>query len=65
MNGGLTLDFNDDPGDFPIRHFCLRVSDSEFDAILGRIRASGITYKGTPHGPVDRQVNTSLGGRIV
>jgi hypothetical protein len=30
-----------------------------------RIRARGIEYRSTPHGPVDMQVNTQHGGRIV
>lgn len=65
VSDGLTLDFDQAEGGFPVQHYCFRVSDAEFDAILARIRAQGIPYRSTPHGPVDRQVNTAHGGRIV
>jgi len=65
VNEGLTLDFDQADGPFPVQHYCFRVSEAEFDGILTRIRASGIEYRSTPHGPVDRQVNTQHGGRIV
>ena len=65
VNEGLTLDFDQAEGSFPVQHFCFRVSDSEFDALLGRLAALGIEYRSTPHGPMDGRVNTHLGGRLV
>ena len=65
VNDGLTLDFDQVEGPFPIQHYCFRVSEAEFDGILARIKARGIEYRSTPHGPADRQVNTQHGGRIV
>ena len=65
VNGGLTLDFIDDPGPFPVEHFCFRVSDGEFDAILARLSAAGIEFRSSVRGPVDRSVNTAYGGRMV
>lgn len=65
VSAGLTLDFDQAESEVPRQHYCFRVSDPEFDAILGRIRAAGIAYRSTPHGPVDSQVNTQHGGRIV
>lgn len=65
VNDGLTLDFDQAEGPFPIQHYCFRVSEAEFDGILARIKARGIEYRSTPHGPADRQVNTQHGGRIV
>lgn len=65
VNAGLTLDFIDDAGPFPIQHFCFRVDDSSFDAILARIRAAGIPFRGSVHGPQDMQVNTDYGGRLI
>ena len=64
VNDGLTLDF-DQAGAFPIQHFCFRMSDAEFDALVTRLQSLGIDYRSTPHGPVDRQINTHHGGRIV
>ena len=65
INEGLTLDFQDTDEDFPIYHFCFRVEESEFDAILGRIKAAGIDYRSSVRGPVDGQVSTQYGGRMV
>jgi catechol 2,3-dioxygenase-like lactoylglutathione lyase family enzyme len=65
VNEGLTLDFDQAEGPFPVHHYCFRVSDVEFDAIVTRLSAMGIEFRSTPHGPVDMQVNTQHGGRIV
>ena len=65
VSDSLTLDFDQADAPFPIQHYCFRLNDQEFEGILGRIRAAGIKYKSTPHGPVDMQVNTQHGGRIV
>lgn len=65
VSGGLTLDFDQAEGAFPVQHYCFRVGEAEFDGILSRIRELGIPYRSTPHGPVDMRVNTAHGGRIV
>ena len=65
VSDSLTLDFDQSDEPFPVLHYCFRVSEPEFDGILARIQARGIAYRSTPHGPVDRQVNTLHGGRIV
>lgn len=65
VSDGLTLDFDEWGDKVPKQHYCFRVSEPEFDAILGRIRAAGIDYRSLPHGPVDHAVNTAHGGRIV
>lgn len=65
VNDGLTLDFDEADGHFPVQHYCFRVSEEEFDGILARIKARGIEYRSTPHGPVDMEINTRHGGRIV
>jgi len=62
VNDGLTLDFFETQDDFPIYHFCFRVSQAEFDAILGRIKAAGIAYRSLVHAPVDYRVDTQFGG---
>jgi len=63
VNDGLTLDFIDTDEAFPVYHFCFRVSDEEFDAILGRIKAAGIKYRSEVRVPTDSQVNRYVGGR--
>ena len=65
VNEGLTLDFDQFDEPFPVSHYCFRVDQEEFNAILGRIRAAGIAFRSNVHGPVDMQVNTAHGGSIV
>lgn len=65
VNDGLTLDFDEWPEPIPLVHYCFRVDAEEFDTILSRIQAAGIPYRSAVHGPVDYQVDTARGGRIV
>ncbi len=46
-------------------HDCFRVGQDAFDAILTRLQAAGIAYRGKVHGPVDYRVNTVFGGKLV
>lgn len=41
------------------------MGDAEFDAILDRIQAAGIPFRSGVRGPMDGQVNTDYGGRMV
>jgi hypothetical protein len=61
VNDGLTLDFIDTDEGFPAYHFCFRVEQAEFDAILTRIKAAGIPYRSTPNGAMDMQIGTHYG----
>lgn len=61
VNDGLTLDFIDTDEAFSACHFCFRVGEGEFDAILGRIKRAGIAYRSSVHGPVDMQVGAEYG----
>ena len=65
LNDGLTLDFIDDDTAFPVQHFCFRVSEQEFDAILARLQSAGIKYRSSVRGPEDMKVSTDYGGRMV
>ena len=65
VSDSLTLDFDEWTEPIPMIHYCFRVTEQEFDAILERIRESGIAYKSSAHGPVDNHVDTAHGGRIV
>jgi catechol 2,3-dioxygenase-like lactoylglutathione lyase family enzyme len=62
VNETLTMDFQDRE-QFDRHHYCFRVSDDEFDAIFGRLKARDIAYRSTPGGPVDMQLNTRDGGK--
>jgi len=63
LNDGLTLDFISTQEDFPVEHYCFRVSDTQFDEILARIQAAGIPYRANVRGEMDMQVSTQFGGR--
>lgn len=65
VSDGLTLDFIQTDEAFPIYHFCFRVSEEDFDAILGRLQEAGIAYRSSVRGPMDMQVNTDFGGRML
>ena len=62
VNETLTLDFADGK-QFEAHHYCFRVSEAEFDAILGRIEAARIPYRSSPLGETDMQINHRLGGK--
>ena len=62
VNETTTLDFAD-RDQFESHHYCFRVSDGEFEAILGRIRAARIAYRSSPLGETDMQINRRLGGK--
>jgi catechol 2,3-dioxygenase-like lactoylglutathione lyase family enzyme len=65
VNDGLTLDFIDDDTEFPVQHFCFRVSDGEFESILARLQSAGIKYRSSVRGPEDMKISTDYGGRMV
>jgi catechol 2,3-dioxygenase-like lactoylglutathione lyase family enzyme len=65
VNDGLTFDFDQWPQPIPLIHYCFRVDQQAFDAILSRIQAAGIAYRSAVHGPVDHAVDTAHGGSIV
>jgi catechol 2,3-dioxygenase-like lactoylglutathione lyase family enzyme len=65
VNDGLTLDFDQHDSTFAKQHFCFRVSEDKFDALLARLRTHGIAIRSSSHGAVDGQINTQHTGRIV
>ena len=65
VNDRLTLDMDQAEGAPPVLHYCFRMSDKEFEALVARLQTLGIEYRSMPHGPVDMQVNAQHGGRIV
>jgi hypothetical protein len=65
VNDGFTIDFDQWPEPIPLIHYCFRVGEDDFNAILGRIKAAGIAYRSAVHGTVDFAVDTRHGGSIV
>jgi len=65
INDALTLDFSDDPdfgGGFG-HHYAFHVSEAEFDAIFGRVKARGIAYGSGPGSHTNGRINHRRGGR--
>src|SRR5262245_51215840 len=62
VNPSLTFDFDNREG-FESHHYAFHISDEEFDAILGRVKAAGRTFGSGPSTPKDGQINTRRGGR--
>ena len=65
INDGLTIDFDEWTDPIPKQHYCFRVDQDRFDAVLARIRAAGIAYRSTPLGADDNAVNKTMGGNLV
>jgi len=73
VNESLTLDFADEaeawggPGFDPTtgrsHHYAFHVSDADFEAIFGRVKARGIPYGSEPDEHTNGQINTRRGGR--
>ncbi len=62
VNESLTFDF-DNRETFESHHYAFYISDDEFDAILGRVRAAGRPYGSGPMSHQDGKINTRRGGR--
>jgi catechol 2,3-dioxygenase-like lactoylglutathione lyase family enzyme len=65
VSDSLTLDFDEWTEAIPMLHYCFRVEQQAFDAILQRIKDAGIPYRSNVHGDVDFKVDTAHGGSIV
>jgi len=65
VNDGLTIDFDEWPEPIPMLHYCFRVGQSDFGAILERIKSAGIRFRSDVHGPVDSKINHHHGGKNV
>lgn len=65
VNDDFTIDFDEWSDPIPAIHYCFRVGQNEFDAILLRIQMAGIPYRSSVRGPVDFQIDTQHGGSIV
>ena len=64
MNDSLTMDF-DNRSEFESHHYAFKVSEEEFDQILGRIQAEGISYGSGPRALENMGINRRGGGRGV
>jgi hypothetical protein len=65
VNDGLTIDFDEGTEPIPMIHYCFRVSQDDFNAILARIKSAGVPYRSSVHEPVDFTVDMQHGGSVV
>jgi catechol 2,3-dioxygenase-like lactoylglutathione lyase family enzyme len=73
INESLTFDFADepeawggpgfDPGTGKSHHYAFHISEAEFEAIFGRVKAKGLAYGSGPYNHTDGQIYTRRGGR--
>jgi catechol 2,3-dioxygenase-like lactoylglutathione lyase family enzyme len=63
INDTLTLDFADAKGAIASQHYAFHVSDSEFDAILQRVKDAGLAFGSGPRSLRDGKLNDWNGGR--
>lgn len=73
INESLTFDFADERGpegepDFNPRtiqshHYAFHVSEAEFDAIFGRVKARRLAYGSSPYNHTDGRLYARRGGR--
>ena len=63
VNNTLTLDFADATGTSAGQHYAFHVSDSEFDAILERVKDGGLPFGSGPRSLEDGKLNAWNGGR--
>ncbi|MFJ8692876.1 VOC family protein [Streptomyces roseolilacinus] len=61
---GVTLDFYE-AGDTPVasQHYAFLVPDEEFDTMIDRLEAAGVTYYADPHHTEPGRTNHLFGGR--
>jgi catechol 2,3-dioxygenase-like lactoylglutathione lyase family enzyme len=64
VNDTLTLLFDEEPS-FERHHYAFHVDDTDFDAILGRVRQAGLAYGSAPWSLDDGKLNDWNGGRGV
>ncbi|MFE5791040.1 VOC family protein [Streptomyces sp. NPDC056503] len=64
LANGVTLDFYQAPeGSIQDQHYAFLVRDEDFDAMIGRLEAAGVTYFADPAHRQPHEVNTLFGGR--
>ena len=63
VNDSLTFDFADEDEAFPGLHYAFHLSDDEFDGVLARVKARGLSFGSEPDAPANGRLNRRRGGR--
>jgi catechol 2,3-dioxygenase-like lactoylglutathione lyase family enzyme len=62
VNDDLTFDFADQ-SEPESHHYAFHISEEEFEAIFGRVKAKGLAYGSAPYNPTDGRIYSRRGGR--
>ena len=65
LDNCVSLDFYQKEGDVAVQHYAFLVGDAEFDVVLGRIEAKGLSYWADPARTRPGEINHHFGGRGV
>lgn len=67
VNDTLTFDFDqfDEGAAYENHHYAFHVDEATFDAVLGRVKAEGLTFGSHPWSPENGELNSWNGGRGV
>jgi catechol 2,3-dioxygenase-like lactoylglutathione lyase family enzyme len=65
LDNGVSLDFYQVDEKIRLAHYAFLVSEEEFDAVFGRIRARGLTWWADPARSKPGEINRHWGGRGV
>jgi catechol 2,3-dioxygenase-like lactoylglutathione lyase family enzyme len=65
LDNQVSLDFYQKEGDVAIQHYAFLVGEEEFDAVLARLEAKGLTHWADPACTRPGEINRHFGGRGV
>lgn len=65
LDNGASLDFMEKRGTVSRQHYAFLIGETDFDAVLARIHAEGLSYWADPAQSVPGEINRHFGGRGV
>jgi catechol 2,3-dioxygenase-like lactoylglutathione lyase family enzyme len=65
LDNGVSLDFLEKDGAIDSQHYAFLIGESEFDAVISRIRDEGLRYWADPGKSRPNEINRNDGGRGV
>jgi catechol 2,3-dioxygenase-like lactoylglutathione lyase family enzyme len=65
LENGVSMDFFQKDGPVAMQHYAFLISEAEFDAVFGRIKAKGLNHWADPARSLPNQINRHDDGRGV
>lgn len=62
LDNGVSLDFIEHDGEIASSHYAFLITETDFDAVLGRLQNQGVTYYADPFHSKAGEINTDDGG---